>query len=94
MKKCIIFRKNAVVKTLVNQLVIDIDGCDKHEIEAFVKNLILSKYKFILNLLFQGHPIFFNLNFKTVPFLKILKNEQNCSLSWPHKWQVSFWDLN
>jgi hypothetical protein len=24
----------------------------------------------------------------------MLKNHQNCSLSWSHIWKVSFWDLN
>jgi hypothetical protein len=35
MKKCVIFRKHEIAKTLINQVVIDIEGCDKHEIEAF-----------------------------------------------------------
>jgi hypothetical protein len=38
MKKCVNFRKRAIVKTLINQFVIYIEGCDKHEIEAFVKS--------------------------------------------------------
>jgi len=48
MKKCVIFRKHAIAKTLINQVVIDIEGCDKHEIEAFVKsfNLICLKTNF------------------------------------------------
>jgi hypothetical protein len=48
MKKCVIFRKHATAKTLINQVVIDIEGCDKHEIEAFVKgfNLISLKTNF------------------------------------------------
>jgi len=48
MKKCLIFRKHAIAKTLINQVVIDIEGCDKHEIEAFVKsfNLICLKTNF------------------------------------------------
>jgi hypothetical protein len=35
-------------KTLINQIVIDIEGCDKHEIESFVKsfNLICLKTNF------------------------------------------------
>jgi hypothetical protein len=37
MKKCVIFRKHAIAKTLINPVVIDIEGCGKHEIEAFVK---------------------------------------------------------
>jgi hypothetical protein len=48
MKKCVIFGKYAIAKTLVNQVVIDMEGCDKHEIEAFVKsfNLICLKTNF------------------------------------------------
>jgi hypothetical protein len=30
------FRKHAIAKTLINQVVIDIEGCDKNEIEAIV----------------------------------------------------------
>jgi hypothetical protein len=30
---------------------------------------------------------------KNLPF-KILKNHQNCLLSWSHIWKVLFWDLN
>jgi hypothetical protein len=49
MKKCIIFRKHVIAKTLINQVVIDIEGCDKHEIETFVKsfNLICLKTNFL-----------------------------------------------
>jgi hypothetical protein len=49
MKKCVIFRKLAIAKTLINQVVIDIEGCDKHDIEAFVKsfNLICLKTNFL-----------------------------------------------
>jgi hypothetical protein len=48
MKKCVIFSKHAIAKTLINQVVIHIEGCDKHEIEAFVKsfNLICLKTNF------------------------------------------------
>jgi uncharacterized protein YfkK (UPF0435 family) len=48
MKKCAIFRKHAIAKTIINQVVIDIEGCDKHKIEAFVKsfNLICLKTNF------------------------------------------------
>jgi hypothetical protein len=48
MKKRKIFRKHAIAKTLINQVVIDIEGCDKHKIEAFVKsfNLICLKTNF------------------------------------------------
>jgi hypothetical protein len=42
MKKSVIFRKRAIAKTLINQVVIDIEGCDKHEIEAFVKSFNLT----------------------------------------------------
>jgi hypothetical protein len=44
----VIFRKHAIAKTLINQVVIDRQGCDKHEIEAFVKsfNLICLKTNF------------------------------------------------
>jgi uncharacterized protein YfkK (UPF0435 family) len=48
-KKCVIFfRKHAIAKTLINQVVIDIEGCDKHAVEAFVKsfNLICLKTNF------------------------------------------------
>jgi hypothetical protein len=39
---------------------------------------------------------FFKLEFLKKPtFLKFWKkNHKNCSLSWPHIWKVSFWDLN
>jgi hypothetical protein len=49
MKKCVIFHKHAIAKTLINQVVIDIEGCDKHEIEAFVKsfNLMCPKTSFL-----------------------------------------------
>jgi hypothetical protein len=48
MKKRTIFRKHAIAKTLINQVVIDIEVCDEHEIEAFVKsfNLICLKTNF------------------------------------------------
>jgi hypothetical protein len=47
MKKLKIFRKHAIVKTLINQVVIDIEGCNKHEIEAFVKSFnLMSEYQF------------------------------------------------
>jgi hypothetical protein len=61
MKKSIIFRKHVIAKTLINQVVIDIEGCDKHESEAFVKSFnLISKDQFS----FQGHSkCFWNLNF-------------------------------
>jgi hypothetical protein len=48
MKKHTIFRKHAIAKTLINQVVNDIEGRAKHEIEAFVKsfNLICLKTNF------------------------------------------------
>jgi hypothetical protein len=60
MKKCVIFRKHVIAKTLINQVVIDIEGCDKHEIEAFVKsfNLICLKTN-LLNFPLQGHSKYF-----------------------------------
>jgi hypothetical protein len=42
MKKRTIFSKHAIAKTLINQVVIDIEGCDTHEIEAFVKSFNLT----------------------------------------------------
>jgi hypothetical protein len=30
------FREHAIAKTLINRVVIDIEGCDKHEIGDFV----------------------------------------------------------
>jgi hypothetical protein len=46
-KKCVIFRKHATAKTLINQVLIDIEGCDKHEIEAFVNSFnLMSKDQF------------------------------------------------
>jgi hypothetical protein len=48
MKKWVIFRKHESAKTLINQVVIYVEGCDKHEMEAFVKsfNLICLKTNF------------------------------------------------
>ena len=47
MKKCVIFRIHAIAETLINEVVIDIEGCDKHEIEAFVKSFnLMSKDQF------------------------------------------------
>jgi hypothetical protein len=37
MKTRTIFRKHAIAKTLINQVVIDIEGCDKNEIEALLR---------------------------------------------------------
>jgi hypothetical protein len=41
MKKCLIFRKHVIAKTPINQVVIDVEGCDKNEIEVFVKSFNL-----------------------------------------------------
>ena len=97
MKKCVIFCKHAIPKTLINQVVIDIEGCDKHKIEAFVKsfNLICLKTNFLKFSISRSFKIFLKFNFSKTYLFKILKkNHQNCSLSWPHIWKVSFWDLN
>jgi galactitol-specific phosphotransferase system IIB component len=64
MKKCVIFRKHAIEKTLINQFVIDIEGCDKHEIEAFVKNfnLICLKTNFLKFFRFKVIQNIFGIN--------------------------------
>jgi hypothetical protein len=68
MKKCVIFRKHAIVKTLLNEVVIDIEGCDKHEIEAFVKS-----FNFIsLKAIFRKFPI--SRSFKIFLKFEFLKN--------------------
>jgi hypothetical protein len=96
MKKCVIFRKHAIAKTLINQVLIDIEGCYKHEIEAFVKifNLICLKTNFLKLSNSRSFKIFLKFEFLKIYLFKILKNHQNCSLCWPHIWKVSFWDLN
>jgi uncharacterized protein YfkK (UPF0435 family) len=68
MKKCVIFGKHAIAKTLINQVVIDIEGCDKHEIEDFVKsfNLICLKNNF--------HKFSTSRSFKTFLKFEFLKN--------------------
>jgi hypothetical protein len=71
MKKCVIFRKHAIAKTLINQVVIDIEGCDKHEIEAFVKsfNLICLKNNFLKFFTSRSFKIFLKFEFlKNLPF--------------------------
>jgi hypothetical protein len=73
--KCIIFRKHSIAKTLINQVVIDIEGCDKLEIEAFVKSFILiclKTYfrKFSISRSFQVHLKFV---FLKIYHFKILK---------------------
>ena len=97
MKKREIFRIHAIVKTLINQVVIDIEGCDKHENEAFVKsfNLTCPKTNFRKFSILRSFKIFLKFEFfKNLHFQNFKKNHQNCSISWPHIWKVSFWDLN
>jgi hypothetical protein len=77
MKKCEFFRKHAIAKTLINQVVIDIEGCDKHEIETFVKsfNLICLMTNFRKFSVSRKFKTFFLIwIFKNLPF-KILKNQ-------------------
>jgi hypothetical protein len=65
------FRKHAIAKTLINQVVIDIEGRDKHEIEAFVRsfNLICLKTNFIKFSISRSFKIFFKFEFlKTYVF--------------------------
>jgi hypothetical protein len=71
--KCVIFRKHAIAKTLTNQVVIDIEGCDKHEIEASLKgfNLICLKTKFLKFSISRSFKIFLKFEFLKKPtFLK------------------------
>jgi hypothetical protein len=71
MKKCVIFHKHAIAKTLINQVVIDIEGCDKHEIEAFVKsfNLICLNTNFRKFSMSRSFKIFLKFEFlKKLPF--------------------------
>ena len=60
MKKCVIFCIHAIAKTLIYRVVIDIEACDKHEIEALVKsfNLVCLKTNF-RKFPFQGHSKYF-----------------------------------
>jgi hypothetical protein len=85
-------------KHFIPQVVIDIEGCDKHEIEAFVNsfNLICIKTNFHKFSISRSFKIFLKFEFflKKTTFLKVRKNHQNGSLSWPYIWIVSFWDLN
>jgi hypothetical protein len=69
----VIFRKHAIAETLINQVVIDIEGCDKHEIEAFVKsfNLVWLKTNFRK---FSIQNIFEIRIFKKTYLFKLLKN--------------------
>jgi len=71
MKKCVIFRIHAIAETLINEVVIDIEGCDKHEIEAFVKsfNLICLKTNFRKFSISRSSNIFLKFEFfKNLPF--------------------------
>jgi hypothetical protein len=71
MKKCVIFRIRAIAKTLIHQVVIDIEGCDKHEIETFVKsfNLICLKTNFSKFSISRSFKIFLKFEFfKSLPF--------------------------
>jgi len=71
MKKCIIFRIHAIAKILINQVVIDIEVCDKHEIEAYVKsfNLICLKTNFHKFSILRSFKIFLKFEFfKNLPF--------------------------
>ena len=71
MKKCVIFRIHAIAKTLINQVVIDIEGRDKHNIEAFVKsfNLICLKTNFRKFSISRSFKIFLKFEFfKDLPF--------------------------
>jgi hypothetical protein len=75
MKKLVIFRKHAIGKTLINLVVIDIEGCDKHEIEAFIKsfNLICLKTNFLKFSTSRSFKIFFKFEFLKTYLFKILK---------------------
>jgi hypothetical protein len=71
MKKCVIFRKHAVAKTLINQVVTNIEQCDEHEIEAFVKsfNLMCLKTNFLKFSTLRSFKIFLKFEFlKNLPF--------------------------
>jgi len=71
MKKCIIFRIHAIAKIIVNQVVIDIEGCDKHEIETFVKSfdLICLKTNFRKFSILRSFKIYLKFEFfKNLPF--------------------------
>jgi hypothetical protein len=68
MKKWVTFRKHAVAKTIIHQVVTDIEGCDKHVIEAFIKsfNLIRLKTNF--------HKFFISRSFKIFLKFEFFKN--------------------
>jgi glutathione peroxidase-family protein len=62
-------------KHFINQVVINIEGCDKHEIEAFIKsfNLICLKTNFRKFLISKSFKIFLKFEcLKKPTFLKIL----------------------
>jgi hypothetical protein len=75
MKKCVIFRIHAIAKTLIHEVVIDIERCDKHEIEAFVKsfNLICLKTNFRKFSISMSFKIFLKFEFFKKYLFKILK---------------------
>jgi hypothetical protein len=61
--------------------------------EAFDKSFILiclkTNFQFkVINNIFEIWVL------KTYLFTILKINHQNCSLSWPHIWKVSLWDLN
>jgi hypothetical protein len=75
MKKRVIFRKHAIAKTLINKVVIDVEGCDKNEIEAFVKSfhLICLKTIFLKFSISRSFKIFLKFEFLKTYLFKILK---------------------
>jgi hypothetical protein len=76
--ECVIFHKHAIAKTIINQVVIDVEGCDKHEIEAFVKsfNLICLKTNFHKFSILRSFKIFLKYEFlkKTYLFKSLKKS--------------------
>jgi hypothetical protein len=71
MKKCVNFHKHAVAKSLINQVVNDIEGCDKHEIEAVVMsfNSVCLKTNFRKIFISRSFKIFLKFEFlKILPF--------------------------
>jgi hypothetical protein len=79
MKKCVIFRKHAIAKTLINQVLIDIEGCDEQEIEAFVRsfNLVCLKTNFHKFSTSRSFKIFLKFEFLKTYLFKILKKSPN-----------------
>jgi methionyl-tRNA synthetase len=69
MKKCVIFRKHAIAKTLINH----IEGRNKHEIEAHVKsfNLIFLKTNFRKFFISRSFKIFLKFEFLKTYLFKI-----------------------